>query len=189
MGLLHSGQIQGGFLSLLGPGFLRHLYRRICLSQGSFLVVAEDDGGVIGFVAGSADVGALYRDFLVHDGLRVAWGSAGRLLRHWRSALETLGHGTGSDTLHGSGVELLAIAVDPSRQGEGVGESLIRAFLDQVVEDGHDAAHVVVAADNIGAVRFYGRAGFSEAGRFELHAGTVSLLMQWPASPGADPRP
>jgi ribosomal protein S18 acetylase RimI-like enzyme len=184
---LHSGQIRGGFLSLLGPSFLSHLYRRICLSPGSFLMVAEDNGGVVGFVAGSADVGALYRDFLVHDGLRVAWASAGRLLRHWRSALETLRHGTGSDGPRGSGVELLAIAVDPGRQGEGVGESLIRAFLDRATGDGRDAAHVVVAADNVGAVRFYGRAGFVVAGRFELHAGTVSLLMQWRRPPDGGP--
>ncbi len=97
--------------------------------------------------------------------------------------IETLRHGTGGDARSGRGTELLAIAVDESQRGAGAGRALVDAFLDEVVTSGGDAAHVVVAADNTAAVHLYRRAGFGDAARFQLHAGTESLLMQWDRHP------
>ena len=79
----------------------------------------------------------------------------------------------------GRGAELLAIAVDPSRHRRGTGALLVDAFLAELGLRGCDAAHVVVGADNAAAIALYERAGFRTAERFELHAGTESLLMQW----------
>jgi ribosomal protein S18 acetylase RimI-like enzyme len=181
---LHVERITDGFLSFLGPAFLTRLYRRIVASPGAFLVVAVADGRTVGFVAGCDDVGRLYRRFLVRDGVPAALGAAGRLLSGWRRALETLRHGGGAGT--GAGVELLAIAVDPAAEGAGVGARLVGAFLDRVRADGGDRAYVVVAEGNDRAVRLYGRAGFVRSDRFELHAGTPSLVLQWTA-PGTRP--
>jgi hypothetical protein len=50
----------------------------------------------------------------------------------------------------------------------------------------------VVGADNTGAVHLYERSGFVTVDRFELHPGTVSLLMQWdrpPSLPTTGPDP
>ena len=66
---LHAGQIDEGFLSRLGPRFLCHLYGRIARSPSSFLLMAERGGAPAGFVAGATDVGALYRQFLLRDGV------------------------------------------------------------------------------------------------------------------------
>ena len=41
---LHAGQIGEGFLTFLGPRFLRRLYRRVARTPGSFLLVVEDEG-------------------------------------------------------------------------------------------------------------------------------------------------
>jgi len=60
---------------------------------------------------------------------------------------------------------------------------LVEGFLSEIGERGRDAAHVVVGAENTTAVALYRRAGFHTAERFELHRGTESLLMQWPAPP------
>ena len=173
---LHAGRITQGFLSFLGPGFLTHLYRRITRTPGSFLLV--------GFIAGSADVGALYRTFLLHDGLAAGLSAAPRLLRSWRQVAETLRHGTSAGDGTGRGTELLAVAVDPSRAGRGVGTDLVAAFLDQVAANGAgaDEAYVVVGADNDGAIRLYAGAGFVAEEEFELHVGTRSLVMQWAPS-------
>lgn len=189
---LHAQGIGEGFLSALGPAFLSRLYLRIAREPGCFLLVARSrpDGAggpeVAGFVAGAAEVRRLYRSFLVHDGVRAALPVAGRLLRSLPRVAETLRHGTSADAGSGRGTELLAIAVDPAWRGAGVGGALVAAFLDEVRARGGDAAHVVVAADNEAAVRLYRRAGFTEAGRFELHRGRASLLLQWEAAAGGD---
>lgn len=184
---LHAGRITEGFLSFLGPSFLTRLYRRICRSPHGFLLVAVADSGseangageAAGFVAGSTDLGHLYRSFLWHDGLAAALAAAPRLLSGWRRVAETLRHGASTADGTGRGAELLAIAVDAGRQTRGVGTQLVSAFLDQVTAQGGEAAYVVVAADNPGAIRLYERAGFVLQSEFELHAGTTSLLLQW----------
>jgi ribosomal protein S18 acetylase RimI-like enzyme len=174
---LHADQIAEGFLSFLGPRFLTRLYRRIILSPDAFVLVADDAGRVVGFIAGAGDIGRLYRSFLWHDGVRAGVDAAGRLLRGWRRAIETLRHGSGQGT--GRGVELLAIAVDPANEGNGVGTRLVTQFLSEVGRRGGDSAFVVVAAANQRAIALYERSGFRTEDTFELHAGTTSLLLQW----------
>jgi ribosomal protein S18 acetylase RimI-like enzyme len=172
---LHAEEINEGFLSLLGPKFLRRLYRRIALQPGSFLLIAESPESTLGFIAGSTDVAALYRAFLWRDGVAAAAASGPKLLRSWRQVLETLRHGTSHA---GRGAELLSVAVDPLAQGRGTGSLLVEGFLKEVDRLDHDAAYVVVAASNEKAVSLYRRAGFSPVDRFELHRGTESLVMQ-----------
>jgi ribosomal protein S18 acetylase RimI-like enzyme len=177
---LHAGQISEGFLAFLGPRFLGRLYRRIARTPSCFLLVVEDDGATAGFLAGSTDVRALYRSFVLRDGVAAALACGGRLLRSWRRVMETLRHGTGGS---GSGTELLAMAVDPTARGRGAGTLLVEGFLAEVGRRGQRAAFVVVAADNEAAVALYGRNGFRMIERFELHSGTESLIMQWPSPP------
>lgn len=181
---LHAGQISEGFLTFLGPGFLRRLYRRIVRDPGSFLVVVDDERCMVGFLAGSTDVGALYRAFIWRDGVVAALASAARLARSWTRVIETLRHGTGDA---GEGAELLAVAVHPSARGRGVGTLLVEGFLTEIGRRRQDTAHVVVASGNEPAIALYRRAGFHTLARFELHAGTESLLMQWAARPGPKP--
>jgi ribosomal protein S18 acetylase RimI-like enzyme len=191
---LHVDGIDQGFLSLLGPRFLRRLYRRICLHPGSFLVVATGDdragpSEVVGFVAGSVDVPGLYHSFLARDGLAAGLPALGHLVSRWRRVIETLRHGSREGDGTGRGAELLAIAVDRAWRGRGAGERLVGAFLDELSRRSVAEAHVVVGADNRAAIGLYRRAGFVEARRFELHPGTESLLLQWDRGGGGGPRP
>jgi ribosomal protein S18 acetylase RimI-like enzyme len=180
---LHAEQINEGFLAFLGPRFLRKLYRRLTLAPDSFVLVVEDGGTVVGFLAGSTDVAGLYRAFVWRDGAGVALTCGGRLIRSWRRALETLRHGSGDV---GAGAELLAVAVHPSARGKGVGGLLVEGFLTEILRRHEDAGHVVVAASNAAAIALYGRAGFQTAQRIEMHSGTQSLVMQWRAAPRTD---
>ena len=160
------GQIGEGFLTFLGPDFLRRLYRRVALVPGSFLLVVEEPGNTVGFLAGSTDVAASTEPSCGVTGAATAFACRGRLLRSWRRVMETLRHGTGGT---GEGAELLAIAVDPAARGRGVGTLLVEGFLAEIGRRRQHAAHVVVAADNETAVALYGRAGFHTVERFELH--------------------
>jgi hypothetical protein len=56
-----------------------------------------------------------------------------------------------------------------------------------VEQQGQDTAHVVVAADNKVAITLYTQAGFGVSETFELHEGTESLLMSWPAPQATPP--
>ena len=174
---LHAGLISEGFLTFLGPRFLRRLYRRVARTANSFLLVVEDEGTTVGFLAGSTDVAALYRTFVWRDGAAAALSVGGRLLRSFGQVVETLRHGTGRA---GNGTELLAVAVHPAARGRGAGRLLVEGFLVEVGRRSQHSAHVVVAADNQTAISFYRRAGFQTVDRFELHRGTQSLLMQCP---------
>lgn len=189
---LHTSQIGEGFLVRLGPLFVDRLYRRIARSPESFILVAEADAGttnvgeagspgssgVAGFVAGTLDVGALYRRFLVRDGVAALVVSFPRIVRSVPRVWETLRHGSGT-TGHAGGAELLAIAVDPRWRGRHVGRHLVEAFQAEVTARGATGARVVVGADNAAAVSLYGATGFTTERRFELHRGTASLLMRW----------
>lgn len=180
---LHAAQITEGFLALLGPRFLRRLYRRIVRTHPSFLLVVDQHATTVGFLAGSTDVHGLYRSFLVHDGIPAGFAGGTRMVRSWRRVLETLRHGSDAS---GHGAELLSVAVRPDARGLGVGTLLVQGFLGEIAQRGVHAAHVVVAAHNEAAVALYERSGFEIAERFELHKGTESLLMQRDASPPAE---
>ena len=60
--------------------------------------------------------------------------------------------------------ELLLIAVDPDAQGHGVGNSLLRHFIQTAREAGARRLHLEVRDGNP-AVALYHRAGFAPAGR------------------------
>jgi ribosomal protein S18 acetylase RimI-like enzyme len=174
--LFHGQLISEGFLSSLGSSFLRRLYRRIVCASGSFLLVAEAGGSTIGFIAGSVDVGRLYRSFLLRDGVAAGLSAPVRLVSALPSVLETLNHGRAADGPDGG--ELLAVAVDPSWRGRHVGGQLVEGFLDELERRAVHAAHVVVGADNATAITMYHQAGFSPTRTFEMHRGTESILME-----------
>jgi len=171
---LHSEQIADGFLSRLGPRFLTRLYRRVCRTDNSFLLVAEHSGRIVGFVAGSVDTRRLFAGFLARDGAAAVLGSAWPLLSSWRQVIETLRRGRG-ESGHAADGELLAIAVDPALQGRGVGRRLVDALLAEMDRRGAGTVAVVVGADNTPALSLYGSSGFAPVQRFELHRGTASV--------------
>jgi len=181
---LHAGQIREGFLASLGPRFLGRLYRRVPHVPGSFLLVVEAEGRIAGFLAGSVDVRALYREFLIRDGAFAVFDCAWRFIRSPRRVFETLRHGTSEE---GGEPELLAVAVDPEARGLGGGRALVEGFLTEIARRGRSTAHVVVASGNDRAVALYRRTGFAVVERFELHRGSESLLMRHSASSPREP--
>ena len=174
---LHAGQITEGFLSSLGPRFLTVLYRRIVASPGSFLLVAEEEGAVVGQAAATEDVGGLYRQFLLRDGLRAGAVAAPNLLRQWRSVLETAMYPSNHDELPSA--ELLAVAVDARCRGRGIGRALVVAANEELGRRGVRDARVVVAASNAPALGLYRSSGFHPSATIEVHADTSSQVLTW----------
>ena len=175
---LHASQITEGFLPTLGRPFLSRLYRRVVRSPGSFLLVADDEGKPVGFIAGTQDVSSLYRSFLLRDGIVATLGALPAVARSARRVVETLRYPAGEKELPTA--ELLAIAVVPGARGRGAGRQLVAALTDEFQRRGIIAVKVTVGADNEEAIRLYERCGFSPAGRVEVHRGTTSQVLTWP---------
>ncbi len=175
--LLHAEQISEGFLASLGPRFLGLLYRRVARWPRSFLLVAEEGGVVVGHAAATEDVGGLYRQFLLRDGLVAAVVAAPELARRWRGALETLRYPSGHGELPPA--ELLSVAVDSRFRGRGIGRALVTEANAELVRRGVDDARVVVAATNLPALALYSSSGFRPAASTRVHAETRSEVMTW----------
>ncbi|MFP5377999.1 MAG: N-acetyltransferase family protein [Acidimicrobiia bacterium] len=173
---LHATEIGEGFLSSLGPPFLARLYRRIVRHPASLLVVADDGGAVVGFAAATERTGALYRSFLVRDGLAAA-AAAPRLVGSGRRLLETLSYprhaGPGGDA------ELLAVAVAAHARGRGLGRAQVEGAVAQLAGRGSGSVRVVTASDNRPALALYAACGFRPAGSLDLHRGATSQVLRW----------
>jgi ribosomal protein S18 acetylase RimI-like enzyme len=175
---LHVSTITEGFLPTLGERFLRLLYRRIARSPHGVLIVADDGARPAGFVAATTDVAALYRSFLVRDGLAAALVAAPRLARSWRRALETLRYpGTAAGL---PAAEILAVAVSASHRSRGLGRCLVATAVEELRARGVPAAKVVAASHNRPALALYRGCGFSRATSIEIHPGVTSEVLTWP---------
>jgi glycosyltransferase involved in cell wall biosynthesis/ribosomal protein S18 acetylase RimI-like enzyme len=175
---LHTARIGDGFLVSLGPRFLERLYRRLIRSRDAFVLVADHDQHVGGFVAVADDTGGFYREFLLRDGVPATAAALGAMAQAPGRVWETLRYGTGSsDDLPRA--EVLAIAVAEQAEGRGVGGALVAAAQEQLRQRGIGAARVVTAADNAAALRMYERAGFHPKRRTEVHAGTPQEVLVW----------
>lgn len=188
---LHAAAIEEGFLSSLGVRFLSRLYARILVSPHAFVLVrskedraSEPGRGVMGFIAGSEEVGRLYREFVWRDGAVVTCTSGVRLVRSLPRTIETIRYGYRDDGRPSSPddavpeTELLAMAVDPTDRRTGIGAALVQAFIATSQANGSRSARVVVGGTNSAAVGLYAREGFLEDRRIELHSGTASLVMR-----------
>ncbi|GIU87299.1 MAG: hypothetical protein KatS3mg009_1814 [Acidimicrobiia bacterium] len=177
---LHADRIGEGFLATLGVRFLTRLYRRIASSRHAFVVVADREGQVVGFVAVATTTGGLYREFLVRDGVAAAVAALPALARAPRRVWETLRYGTGPRAGDLPDAEILALAVDPRAAGAGIGRRLAEAALRELGRRGVRSARVVTAVGNTAALATYRAAGFRPHGRTEVHRGTPQEVLVWP---------
>jgi ribosomal protein S18 acetylase RimI-like enzyme len=182
---LHADRIAEGFLVTLGAPFLARLYRRIVRSPRAFVIVADTPSGtgqprrVCGFIAVAESTGALYREFLVRDGVAATVAAARGVARAPLAVLETLRYGLRGGGA-ANGAEVLATAVATERGGQGVGTRLVQAAVDEIRRRGAAWAHVVTAVGNVGATKAYERGGFRAEGIDEVHRGVPQQLLVWP---------
>jgi ribosomal protein S18 acetylase RimI-like enzyme len=172
---LHASRIAEGYLSSLGLRFLARLYGRIVESPDAFAHVAIEDGRVVGFSACAVDVRALYRAFVVRDGLPAGLAAAPRLLRSLPRVWETLRYPAATSSLPEA--EILAVAVAADATGRGVGRELVDANTRSLRERDVRAVKVVTGADNRAALAMYAKCGFEVAERLEVHGGVPSVVL------------
>ena len=179
---LHACRIAEGFLVTLGPAFLRRLYRRVILSPRSFVLVVDEGTRVCGFIAVAESTGALYREYLVRDGIAAAIAAVRGIVRAPRSVLETLRYGLrgGGGVTSGTAAEILATGVAEDCGHRGIGSRLVRAAVEELQRRGVASARVVTAVGTVAAVRAYEHGGFRRSGLDEVHRGVRQELLVWP---------
>jgi ribosomal protein S18 acetylase RimI-like enzyme len=160
---IHLRSFQGFFLTFLGHRFLKELYSGILADPTGIAFVCEDQGHILGFVAGTAEPAGFYQRLL-----RKCWWRFGlaalpavikkpsvclRLFRAFSMPKQvTLEKGRGT---------LMSIAVAPDEQNRGIGRDLVNAFLQEAVQRGlHQVDLTTDKLNNDTVNSFYLRQGF-----------------------------
>ncbi|MFD1825295.1 MULTISPECIES: GNAT family N-acetyltransferase [Mumia] len=194
---LHEASFPGFFLSLLGPTFLRELYRGLlALDEGILLVAEMPDGRVIGFLGGTDDRPAFYRRLLRRRGWRFALAAVPAVVRHPSMARRVVrgreraerGNDPGDAGVNQAPGSLMSLGVAPQAQGTGAGRELVRAF-DRVVQSRGSAGYTLTtdAEDNDRVNAFYVGLGLVPASEHVTPEGRrlIEYVRVWAS---ADPR-
>ncbi len=195
---LHRLGLPRAFLSRLGDRFLAQLYLAISnVPESGVWIALADEERCLGFIAGSRHIGRCYRDVLMRRGLQLLWTALPALASKQSVvfALETLRYPflrrrqsepTGqapiaADSDQGIQAELLAIAVDESAQGLGLGRSLVLTFEDGLRAWGHTGPYrVVTESEDPHSNAFYRRVGFVLEREILHHGHRMSVYWKQP---------
>ena len=176
---LHRTGISAGFLSSLGPMFLRQLYKAIPSCPTGFGFICQgDDGSVSGFVACAQSTGKLYKQALARRGVFMAIPLMRFLLRPSviRRMWQTLRYPSDvGDELPSA--EILSIVVAEQARDKGVGAELIAAALDEFKRRGIPKIKVAVWDQNLPANKLYQRCGFNLAVTREHHGLAMNVYV------------
>ena len=172
---VHLASFPNFFLTFMGPRFLDLLYREIYREPGNVCLIAESaDGGIIGFAVGVKDQAGLYARLASRKWFAFAMASASTVLRHPSVLPRLLRALKYSNKVSRAACPalLMSIAVAPSAEGKGVGQSLVTEFLHQMSRQGVDKICLTTDRDNNDAANgFYRRLGFSKVREFITQEG------------------
>jgi glycosyltransferase involved in cell wall biosynthesis/ribosomal protein S18 acetylase RimI-like enzyme len=167
---IHQRSFREFFLTQLGRRFLHEYYELVLGYQSGIILTCEQEGSLQGFVCGFVNPAEFYR-LMWRRKSSFMPPMLSAVLRHPSLAGKIL---SGIERLHTSVAqpqprtcELSSIAVAPEATGNGLGISLVRAFLSR--SWGMNAQYVSLTTDaegNDDANRLYRDAGFSVARRF-----------------------
>lgn len=171
---IHLNTFTGFFLTFMGRGFLKQMYQSYCDYDESGLLVAEEDGKALGFLAFSSNFSGLYKFMIKTRLIQFGWYSIGAFFRrpsafmHIISAFLKPGEAKREEKY----VELSSIGVDPNVKSKGIGSKLIDVLKDNV--DFNKFAYINLetdVVDNEGAIHFYEKNGFVRERMFETDEG------------------
>lgn len=171
---IHLNTFTGFFLTFMGRGFLNQMYTSYCDYEEAGLLVAEEDGKAIGFLAYSSNFSGLYKFMIKTRLIRFGWYSIGAFFRrpsafmHIISAFLKPGEAKREEKY----VELSSIGVDPNIKSKGIGSLLIDSLKRKV--DFTKFAYINLetdAVDNKVAIHFYEKNGFVRERMFETDEG------------------
>lgn len=173
---IHKDNIDQGFLSTLGVGFLALMYRAIDEAPDAILLVEEEQGTITGFVSGAKGMGSIYRQMFRHLPQLVI-ALAPTLLRPrsvWR-IIEILRHSTDKSAFVGlPPFELLSISVPRAHRRKGIAQRLYARLADHFSEIGAPGFCIVVGSSLSEANPFYTQMGAQRVREITIHGHSKS---------------
>lgn len=124
---IHLCTFKGFFLTFMGKGFLKCLYKSYCQYKESGLLVAFDNEEPVGFLAYSGDYSGLYKYMIKRKLIPFTWFSLGAFIRKPKVFIRLIRAFLKSEDVKREEkyVELASIGVDPQKKSFGVGTALI----------------------------------------------------------------
>jgi len=182
---LNMTTIHHGVLPSFGKPFLTQLYYELARSPRGGVWGVVENGRVLGFVAGCADVRATYVNVLSRAGIRLTRHAVHAALsaRFWRAVAPIVAYPfrasapVGANASSPAGrAELLAIAVAAGAQGRGIGTTLIRALERELLAWGVNAPYrVATNVQDAASNAFYKTLGFTPCGVMKHHRLTLQV--------------
>ncbi len=168
---LHAAAMGRSLWAQLGPGFLAALYRGLvdCPTFIGFVYVEE--GEVRGFIAGSLDTRAMFRDLLDRRAQFVLPHAILGVLRRPRLIpllVQTARYSEASGAADVPGESLFCSFV-PNLRGRRVSGHINKVLFDELLARGHRSIKITTEVDNEGANRQLQSWGFRDAGRFRFY--------------------
>ena len=161
---IHLDAFKGFFLTFMGKGFLRQMYRAYCYHNNSRLLVAlNEDGKVTGFLAYSTDVSGLYKFMIKKRLIQFAWYSLGAFFRKPKIFIKLIRAflKPGESKREENYVKLTSIGVASSAKSKGVGSALIAEMKNQIDFGNYEYISLETDAEgNDIANNFYLKNGF-----------------------------
>lgn len=175
---IHAACINQGFLASLGERFLSLLYESIDSESSSVLLVKQEGGVVLGFVAGGCGMGPVYRQMLRRwPRLLIALSSALLNPMSVKRIIEIIWFSRrGKPVPECPKAELFSIAVQDDARGRGIAEFLYRDLAQWFSGQGGKSFCIVVGEGLAPAHRFYRRMGAFPMAEICVHQDNVSIL-------------
>jgi ribosomal protein S18 acetylase RimI-like enzyme len=176
--LIHEAEISEGFLSTLGTTFLARMYKSLALSPHSFLLIAQENENVVGFICGGFDTGKAMKQFMFAQGLFVIFLILPKVLsiKSVKKIFETIFYPKKQLDTVLPDAEILNFCVDRNAQRKGIGKMLFNALCERFRNAGVHAMKIVTGESQKKAQAFYESLSARKVAELEVHKGTKSYI-------------
>lgn len=160
---IHMDTFQGFFLTFLGKGFLKQLYKGYMEHEDSNLIIAKDGDELVGFIAYSSNISDLYKFLIKKKLMLFAWYSLLAFMKNPRILFRLLSaFGKSQEVIREENyIELASIGVKPEVKSKGIGTLMIDFLKQNVDFDKYKYIKLETDAENNEvANHFYVKNGF-----------------------------
>lgn len=171
---IHIATFQGFFLTFLGEGFLKQLYKGFIEHNESNLIIAKKENEIVGFIAYSSDISDLYKFLIKKKLILFAWYSLIAFIKNPKILFRLLSAFSKSEEVSRNEryIELASIGVKPEFRSTGVGSTMIE-YLKSIINF-NEYSYISLetdAEDNEYANNFYKKNNFILANSYTTKYG------------------